>query len=545
MVDYRLSQARTMARFPVSEVERTNRLLADYLRRVPNAMGLFAHAPEEMPAMAQRNRPQADRAQLADGLLAFQQRLGADDAALANARLLADPTTPVVTTGQQPGMLTGPLYNIYKALTVINLAGRLSADLRRPVVPVFWAGADDDDRGEVDHCGWWDGQFDLHAIHYPEAAGTPGQLVGDLPIDGNGELILAQLDPLLAGLPFAGEVRALLRETLAESVDLGEWFCRLLSRLCSSLGLVLCDARLPVVRQLAAEVLRREIQAPLHSTTQLGRQVQELQRRGYRPQLTKPPEVCNFFHLHAGRQRVSYHGERFHVGGRTLTQAELLACVERQPHAFAPNAVLRPVLQEYLLGSAAFVAGPNELGYWAELSPVFQALGVAMPPVIPRAAATLVPANIARILQQWQANPLDLYHDFDQARLALLRERQPETVSRGFARSRAGLETLVAELVPLVAGVDETLGQSALATHQRMLNELERLERKTLKAVERQATDLTERLERVRNVLFPQRGLQERTLNIFSVLARYGPNTLLSLRTLLDGEEGQHVFVEM
>src|SRR5207247_727075 len=44
----------------------------------------------------------------------------------------------VITTGQQPGLFTGPLYTVYKALSAIALARRLERERRGPVVPVFW-----------------------------------------------------------------------------------------------------------------------------------------------------------------------------------------------------------------------------------------------------------------------------------------------------------------------------------------------------------------------------------------------------------------------
>ncbi len=168
-----------------------------------------------------------------------------------------------------------------------------------------------------------------------------------------------------------------------------------------------------------------------------------------------------------------------------------------------------------------------------------------MPPVLPRGAMTLVPPGIARLLQQWHLSPLEVLFDFDQVRLNLLAEQQPEPVERGFAEIRSEMQRLIASLTQAITHVDPTLVQSALGTHQRMLNELERLERKTLKAIERQSSEQTERLERVRKVLFPWRGLQERTLNIFCLLARYGPGLLDQLQDLLDGEEGRHLFVEL
>jgi len=534
-----------LALFPLSELDRSNRLLVDYLLNTPSATELFAHDPEEMVELAGRIRAQADRTALSKTLVTFQKKMGADAAGVAAARLLVDPATPVVTAGQQSGLLTGPLYTIYKAMTVINVAHRLAERIGRPVVPVFWVGADDDDRGEADHCGCWDQQYAIHQLHYPELAGSSGQIIGNLPAGNFAEQVLEQVESLISGLPFAGETMQMLRETQLASENMGEWFCRLMARLFSAQGMVICDPRLPEIRQLSAEVLYREIAAPLRTTDLVNERAHELQRRGYRPQLTKPADTCNFFKLNETRQRVTYRDGLFHVEGQAYSKDDLHELITQQPEQWMPNAVLRPVVQEYLLGSTLFVSGPNELGYWAELHPVFQALGVEMPPVMPRGAMTLAPAGIARLIQHWQLSPLELLYDYDQVRYNLLAAQQPESVERGFTRARAETERLLADLSQSISRVDSTLAQSVLAANQRMLNELERLERKTLKAIERQSTEQTARLERVRKTLFPWRGLQERTLNIFCLLARYGPDLLTHLTDLLDGEEGRHLFVEL
>ncbi|HEY3415331.1 MAG TPA: bacillithiol biosynthesis cysteine-adding enzyme BshC, partial [Armatimonadota bacterium] len=508
-------------------------LLADYLAGVPQATGLFATATHP--------HAQSDRAAISQTLVDFQQRLGADERAVANARLLADPETLVITVGQQPGLLTGPLYTPYKALTAINLA----RELGRPAVPVFWAGTDDDDRAEVDHCACWDAACSLHALHYPREAGVTGQLVGDLPVLPYGEQVLADFAGMVQGQPYAADTLAVLRETLRASADFGEWFCRLLARFFSGMGLVVCDPRLPVLRAQAAEVLRRELSSPLATTAAVNERAREIRRLGYHAMLTKPADLCNCYLLGATRQRIAVQDGQFLVGEKPYRESELLALLAESPERFIPNAVLRPVVQEYLFGSTGFVAGPGELGYWAELQPVFAHLRVDMPRVVVRAAATLVPASTARVLHELEIEPLELLTQFDQVRYRMLAHLQPDATTQAFTDARVTLTNVIDDLAQAIGRVDATLEHSARATRQRLANELERLEQKTLKAVERRSTHAADRLAQARDVLFPGRGLQERTLNIFGILARYGFDFPVQLRTLLHGQEGKHLFVEM
>ena len=534
-----------LAAVSLAEIEPNNRLLSGYLQRAPQVADLFACSPTEILPCARQARAQADRAVLADALDALQQRLDAELPARENARLLADPTTPVVTVGQQSCLFTGPLYTLYKALTAIDLAARLTAELGRTAVPVFWAATDDDDRGEADHCRLWDQHYRLHDIHYPQTAGAPGQLIGDLPARPAGDALIEQARELMQGLPYADDAVTLLRETLAGADDLGAWYCRLLARLCSRMGLVICDPRLPELRRLGGEVIRRELTVPLCTTELVNRQARVIQQRGFRPALVKPADSCNFFLWDGVRRRVSYRNGQFFAGGDAYTRQALLDLLDQHPERLLPNAVLRPLVQEYLFGSAAFVAGPNELGYWAELRLVFAALDVEMPPVVPRAGATLAPPAVARRLADWNVSPLDLLQRFEQVRYRLLEQREPAGVGQTFARSRIALERMAAELHDAVREVDATLAQSAAATHQRLVNELERLEKKTLKAIERQTAEHGAQLQQARDILYPDHGLQERALNVISLIARCGPEVIPSLRNLLNLQEGRHVFVEL
>jgi bacillithiol synthase len=521
-----------------------NRLLADYLAGLPNARELFAVAPDALIDRLRTPATRADAARLSSALVAYQQHLGADEAAVENARLIAHADTAVVTVGQQPGLLTGPLYTPLKALAAIALARRLAREMGRSVVPVFWLGTDDDDVAEVDHCSLWDAAGGWRDLRLPDTGVPRGTLVGDLPLGEGAASVVSDAIAALAGLPHVTAVEALLRETLNGSIDFGEWCARLLARLLSRFGLVIVDPRLPALRALAAPIIRRELERPLQTTTLVNARAKALAEGGYPPALTKPDDVCNAFLQEKGRQRITFNGETFNIGDTPVAQSALLATLDAAPERFVPNAVLRPVCQESLFGSAAFVAGPNEVGYWAELAPVFATLGVAMPVVIPRSGVTLIPPRAARILEDAGVAPLDWLLTPEAVRRDLLTRAQPVEVTARFSAARAAVDALSTELRAAASAVDVTLAASAAATRQGMLGEIERLEKKVRKALERHDVELAGRFTWTREMLFPGGGLQERRLNLFAWLARCGVDALVDLLALLDGQESRHLFVE-
>jgi bacillithiol biosynthesis cysteine-adding enzyme BshC len=530
---------RELTRSSLAALYPHNRLLTAYAREEALLQAFFAHSPAAPPRPP---RARAPRAELAEALVTYQETLGAAEAACVNARRLADPLTPVVTVGQQPGFVGGPLYTLYKALTAVDLAARLTQQWGQPVVPVFWMGSDDDDRAEIDHCGWWDAAGAITSVRYPDDLGTTTALVGDLPVT---PALLALLDPVLAGLPAADYVREQLHTTLAASHDFGEWFARQMSALLSADGLVLCDPRLPALRRLAIPLLRRELEEPLASTSLLTTQVHALRAAGIAPPLTKPPDRLNLF-LHTGqRTRLRLVDGQFWAGEVPISREALLDRLDETPERFIPNAVLRPLVQEYFFGSSLFVAGPAELAYWAELRPLFAHFDIPMPAVVLRAGATLLTPALTRRLQAWAIDPLALWHTPDAVRQRLLAEATPPDVQHAFQEGYNTVDALIARLTLAAASVDSTLATSAAAVHQRMRHELERLEHKLHKALDRQSAHLEERVTRTRDLLYPGHGLQERLISVWSVLARTGPDGVPQLRRVLAGQEGQHLFVEL
>jgi uncharacterized protein YllA (UPF0747 family) len=168
-----------------------------------------------------------------------------------------------------------------------------------------------------------------------------------------------------------------------------------------------------------------------------------------------------------------------------------------------------------------------------------------MPPVRARAAATILLSPVPRWLQEWHASPFELVCRPEALRHALLAAHVPPAVRETFAAARVTVDDVVHGLAAVAGDIDATLAQSALATHQRMCNELERLEHKTLKAVERREGELVARLQRAREIVAPGHALQERVVGIPALLARAGLDIAGPLLALLHQQEGRHLFVEL
>jgi len=338
-------------------------------------------------ALARAARPLAPR--VAAALAAQNARLGPAPARAAHVAALRDGAAAVVT-GQQCGLFLGPLFTLYKAASAVAAARALTAESRRPVVPVFWIQNEDHDLPEI------------AVTHVPRAHGAP--LALRLPASATdrvsvahralpAEVIdtLAELRAEIGNLPDAEAHLERLTRHYRPGAGWAESFAGLLAELFAEEGLVLVDPRDPELAAAAAPVHRRALTDAATLADVLAVRRRELVDAGYDETVhVRPGAPLSFFHPDGPtgpRHRLQPADGGFaEVGsGRRHTLADLLAALDADPRAFSTSALLRPIVQDAILPTAAYVAGPGEVAYFAQLAPLYAAFGVAMPLVVPRA----------------------------------------------------------------------------------------------------------------------------------------------------------------
>ncbi|MBN2308569.1 MAG: bacillithiol biosynthesis cysteine-adding enzyme BshC, partial [Candidatus Hydrogenedentes bacterium] len=347
-------------------------LLDEYTRRAEDLTACFAKPLASLFESPPEARPWD--AALVSALRAEQERLGSD-AAFAGDEA-------VVVTGQQPGLFTGPLYTVYKAVTAVRLARAVQSRTGAPCVPVFWIGGEDHDFEEV------------RTAHFLTKSGKPLSLTctPSTPVEGL-PIYRVPVEPSLhdtveraaaecPGSEFRGEIASFLHDSLDAAESLADWTARLIARLFKGTGLIVFSPQLPAAREAAAPVLAREIAEPLAATRLLTEAGTRLEALGFPVQVAKAAHECCFFVEADGRRRkVVFDDGRYLLpeDGAAYTPAELLELLENAPARFSPNVALRCVVQQRLFPTAAYVAGPGELAYWAQLRPLFEHFAPALP----------------------------------------------------------------------------------------------------------------------------------------------------------------------
>jgi bacillithiol biosynthesis cysteine-adding enzyme BshC len=319
-----------------------------------------------------------------------------------------------------------------------------------------------------------------------------------------------------------------------------EAFGRWLEFTLGEFGLVVYDASDPATKPLVRQIFVREAQFAGRTAELAAESGERLVRMGYHAQVSAHTDGVALFSLAGERMPIRFADGRFHIGDRVVGQAELVVEVSAHPEAFSPNVLLRPVVQDTLFPTVAYVAGPNELAYLGQLKPVYAHFGVPMPIMVPRASATLLDSAGVRFLTKYDV-PIESLHAQDESTLNhLLVAELPQDVERAYQDAVAALDERMQELLRVVPAIDPTLEGAARSVLGRMNHDLQGLHTKIIHAHKRRDDTLRRQFTRTRAQAFPNGHAQERAIGFVSFLNRYGPGLVDRLLSDLPLELGYH-----
>jgi bacillithiol synthase len=418
------------------------------------------------------------------------------DVVKVNLEALGDEKTFTVTTGHQLNIFTGPLYFIYKIVTVINTCKELKREYPDcNFVPVYWMASEDHDFDEIKY-------FRLSGKKYVwnnEQKGAVGRF---------NPKALAELLKDVPGDLTIFKNAYLKHHTLSDAVRY------YVNELFGSEGVVVVDGDNRAQKNLFSAFVREDVIR--HTPKKLiGKTDDELEALGYKPQI-----YCrdiNFFYLDNGvRERIEQQGDVYKVVDTNLsfTKDQIEGLMETEPEKFSPNVILRPLYQETILPNIAYVGGPAEVVYWLQLKEVFQQFKTPFPILMPRNFALVVDAPTQRKVEKTGLELKELFLEknrlfnhfatkFAQHQIKLNGEK--EAIEKYFQSIRHQAESF-----------DKTLGPLVGAETHRAIKSLEKIEQKLLKAEKRFQSDKLKQVEAVKDALFPNGGLQERTDNFLN-----------------------------
>jgi bacillithiol biosynthesis cysteine-adding enzyme BshC len=434
-----------------------------------------------------------------------------------------------VTTGQQTGLFTGPLYTVYKALTAISLAGALQRLLDRPVLALFWSAADDHDWDEVSHVTVLDGEGYPHRIGLGGRGTEPPHPMSHRRLDDSALRALDELRELLPPTSHRDELLPRLRAAYSPGRSMAAAFEDALATVLAGQEIALVSSADPLVKQHALPVVAAALEQAGRDEEQVSRQTERLVRAGYHAQVAVAAGASNvFFADEQGRDRLVREGTRWALRRtrRVLSSAELKSRLEAEPAAFSPNVLLRPVVESALFPTLAYVGGPAECSYFGQIGCLFQAHGIMPPVVFPRPRITLVEEPVTRALDRFGLDLARLQQPTEQLLDAAVHRELPAEVHAELERLRRAIgeryQALAAAAEPAAPGV----GSPLAGARRQALAQAAAMEKKIVQHARREQSTRLEQLRRAAALVQPGGAPQERTLNVFPFLGRYGPELL-------------------
>jgi bacillithiol biosynthesis cysteine-adding enzyme BshC len=472
--------------------------------------------------------PAADRASaVRSPAPALRQAFLAHDAAHGTLERLFGSGALCVTTGQQPGLFTGPLYTLYKALSAAAVARRLETALGRPVVPVFWVAGDDHDHAEAAHCHLLTASNDVRRLELPPRP-------ADAPLT---PLYRERLDeavrPLLDAVrdetnptEFRDGVLAWLERHYRPEADHASAFAGAMAELLGRFGIPVFQPTHPAAKAAMAPLLLQAAEEAAPLDAELADEARRLAAAG-RPVPVIVGERATLVMLEgpAGRDRLVHDDGALHArrSGQRFTPADLRAIAAREPERLSPNVLLRPVVEAALLPTLAYVAGPGELAYLPQCAPVYARLGVAPQSAVPRWSGLVIEARVGKVMEKFGIGFDDLRLPEGQLEQRLVRGDMPAEAQAAFDALRRTIPGEFATLRDAATRVDPTLKKPVESAQSAAETALRDLERRIVSHLKQQNQILVQQVAKARHNLFPLGQHQERVFSVAPYLVRYGP----------------------
>lgn len=538
---------------PFTQLPEQSKLYTDYIsdfEKLRKYYNVNFSNDEELKAhftkVASNINPRRDR--LVELLRSQNSRLNESSAYEPLLDLLGQENTVCVVTGQQVGLFLGPLYTLFKTISAIKLAAELKERFPEfEFVPVFWLEGDDHDLEESNHVHVLNPASEVVRV---EAIFTNGEAdnirpLSEITFDGSIEQVFQQLDALLQTTDFKPGLLQMLTDSYKEGETYTSAFARTLTRILGNHPILLLDPYDAASKRMLKPIFEKEFQSYPRTSEEVIKQSAGLEEE-YHVQVK--PRVLNMFFIDDGNRRgLEPIGSGFSLRGtkRKLMPEQIRTILESKPESFSANVVLRPVCQDFILPTAAYVAGPGEIAYFAQLKGVYQHFGVEMPPLFPRASATVLERRVSKLLDKYQLDVTDAFSDFDTVMKKALAAASSENIPGEFEKVTLAVKEAIDGLDPLIARVDPSLKGTVESTVSRMLHHLQHLEEKTSTAYKRKNEQVLQQTKRFQQSIFPNRELQERVLNFTYFYNKYGEEFIELLFRELPGFAKSHNVIDI
>jgi len=437
--------------------------------------------------------------------------------------LLEKANTFTVTTGHQCGLFAGPLYLIYKIISVINVTKKLNAaDPSKQYLPVFWMATEDHDFAEINH-------IHLLANRIELISEEDGNAVGRIQLK-NIEESLHKIEELIQHFPHGRIAIDQLKSAYQSQHDLSLATRLFVHELFKDDGLLIMDADSAGLKKFVKDIFRDDLQNSAN-TNAAEELTSALLQKGVIAKAQIQARNTNLFLLDSNKRlRIDRVGDGFELKGNPnkFSDSEMLALLDAHPEKFSPNVVLRPLYQETILPNICYIGGGAEVMYWLQIKGVFELHTLEFPILMLRNSALVLERQALEKFKQLGFGFNEIFE--------VSTELQSRYISKNINAISldaevSAIEELFSNLKKKVSEIDKTLVASTDAESSKNITSLRNLEQKVLRAQKRKEETSLSQIEKLRAKYFPEEALQERYDNLLYFYSKYGVEFLSLLKT--------------
>jgi bacillithiol synthase len=524
---------------PFRNIPHQSALFLKYLEFSPDAMRFYQHAPtmESLERLAVGGFPSMTfpRKDIASILRRQNTLFGAGTAVMQQIDELEKPDSVAIVTGQQVGLFTGPIYTIYKALTAVRIARELQKRGIR-AVPIFWMETEDHDFQEATHRTVLDSETSAKVADFGKALFHESDIalhsVGSLRFP---ESIKNATEDFLRYLPESREnplVRALLESSYAPGATFALAFARLLQQILSGFGLVCFDPSDAESKRLVSPIYQRALQDSDTFLSALLQRNRELQSAGFHTQVSILENSTVVFFKPQEERRVLEQcpqGFRLKNSDCEFTREELQECAQKTPEKFSPSVLLRPIIQDHLFPTIAYVGGAAEIAYFAQIETLYSLFQRPMPVIWPRNGFTLIDAETASEMGRLNIDFKDCFLERTDLMEKVLHQSGFSKTTENLNHLQEHLDQELSKIRPDLEAIEARLAPMLDKAQRKILHNVHYLKSRVVRLETTQNASIAHRIDSILNQGRPNGNLQERELTILYFLAEHGLSVLKAI----------------
>ncbi|WP_079480382.1 bacillithiol biosynthesis cysteine-adding enzyme BshC [Halobacillus salinus] len=540
-------------RMEAIDIQSKQRFFNDYQHNFDQVSDQFEYNPREESIWSERYQyvvnQSYQREALSDVLVEMNKKWEAPTETFEQIEKLRKENSAVVIAGQQAGLMTGPLYTVHKAISVLQLAKQKQEELQEPVVPVFWIAGEDHDFDEINHV--FLKQQDHMEKFSIQQNPDPKQSVSDMALEQ--ETANKWVKSVFSEIQETEFTNDLLKQCLSaveKSESFTDFFARLMYQLLPESGLVLFDAHDPMARELERPYFHNMIEKNEPIARGVYAALQKNRNQGYETLLDSEMDDAHLFYQHDGDRTLLVRDEAGHFKGKNdevvLSKEDLLEVVEQQPWLLSNNVVTRPLMQDCLFPVLAFIGGPGEINYWSALKPAFSEVGLQMPPVIPRLSFTLVDRRTQQILDKYELKTsTSVEYGVGEQKLNWLSSHSVAPIEQLGEQVKVEMDRIHRPLREASSQFGADIEQLADKNLEYIQQHVDFLTKRFHQSLEQQYTREMKEFEDVELLLHPNGGLQERVWNILPWINQYGLDVFERMNESYYSFESPHYIVHL